>query len=109
MVNSFPAPDAFQDLRFFIDMIRRDKFEDRVTDHLIRGVSKNLLGSLIPTGNDPLEVLADDRVIRRGNYRGQKKLVAFGALQPLPISDVRSKTQHAGYPAHFVSNWSQAQ
>ena len=43
---------------------------DRLSDHLRRGVAKDALGARVPSADDAVEVLADDRVVGRLDHGG---------------------------------------
>src|SRR5439155_15782445 len=55
--NTFSTTKTFENPWFFIGMIGWDQFRNRLADHLVGPVSKNLLGALIPTVTIPLRVL----------------------------------------------------
>ena len=53
-----------EDLLFFIQPIGRDNFRDRLPNHLLGSIAKDALCSFVPALNDPVEILAYDRVVR---------------------------------------------
>ena len=65
MTEAFAAPNAGEDLRFFFLVIRWNQSHDRAADHFVGGVSEDALRPQIPTGNDTVQVLSDDRIVRR--------------------------------------------
>ena len=63
VVYLFTAADTGQDLRFLINSVGRHKYSNRLADRLVSGVAKGHLGTLIPTEDNAVQILADDRVI----------------------------------------------
>ena len=81
MLHALAAFEAIQDLRFFIEAIRRKKNGDRLADHLLGGVAEYPLGGLVPASDDAVQVFADNRVIGRSNDGGKQGLCFFGRIQ----------------------------
>src|SRR6185369_206605 len=77
MVNPIAAADALQDFRFFLEMIRRNENGYRLADNLLRSISKDPLRTAIPARNDAIQILADDRIVRRFDDGREKR----GGLQ----------------------------
>ena len=70
VVDALAAPDALQDARLFIEPTGRYEHGDRLADRFRRCVTKEPHGPVIPTGDDAVEVFADDGIVgRRGDGR----------------------------------------
>ena len=65
MINALPTAHAFDDFWFFINAICRDQDRDWLADDLVRLIAEQPLGTAIPACDDAVEVLADNRVVRR--------------------------------------------
>jgi hypothetical protein len=76
MPDLFAAPNALENLRFFIYVVRRDEHGNRLTNGFLCCVAKHFLGGPVPTRNDSVQILADDRVIRRVHNRRQESAVS---------------------------------
>ena len=84
MIDLFAAADAREDVRLFVEPVRRDQDRDRLADRFLGGVPENTFGGGIPGADDSIEVLADDGVVRGfhdGNelLRGLRRLYALDA------------------------------
>ena len=64
MLNTFTIADTRQDMRFLIKPIGRDQDRHRLAYDLFGFVTKQALGCAIPGFDNPVQVLADDRVVR---------------------------------------------
>src|SRR5262245_57293920 len=80
MVDPLAAADPLQDGGFLAVSIRRDDSQDRLPDHLLGRVAEDPLRRLVPAGDDPIGVLADDGVVRRLHDRRQQRRLRRGAL-----------------------------
>ena len=76
MVDALAAPDLVENLRLFVQMIVRDQDRDRLADHFLGGVAEQALGADVPAHDDPVQVLADDRVV--GRFDDGSELLAGG-------------------------------
>jgi len=65
MINSLSSSDFFEDVPHFIRVIRRHQYGDRAAFDFFGQVAIDPLGAAVPTGDDPLQSLPDDGVIRR--------------------------------------------
>jgi hypothetical protein len=54
-----------------------NEFQNRLPYDLGRRISKDAMSAFIPTGDNPVQVLADDRVIRRFDHRRKKASDVF--------------------------------
>src|SRR3546814_5168175 len=84
MVGALAAPDARQDLRFLVLMIRWNQDQDRLADDLVGRIAEEPLRTLIPARDDAVEVLAYDRVVGGLDDRGKP---LFRYLRPLAFGD----------------------
>jgi hypothetical protein len=62
VLDMFAAADAFEDHRFFVIPICRNKDRYWLTHCLRSGVAKEDLGTAVPTHDDAVEILGKDRV-----------------------------------------------
>ena len=63
MLDGAAVTDRRQHLVFLGLAIRRNDQPDRSSDDFVGGVAEHLLGGAIPRLHDPVQVLADDRVL----------------------------------------------
>src|SRR5271167_2154994 len=63
MLDPLAASDAVEDTPHLIGASRGCQNRDRLSDHLGGGIAENPLCGLVPTGDDTIERLADDRVL----------------------------------------------
>ena len=61
--DAFAGGDFAEDLGLFGLKLGRDEHEDGLADDLVRLIAEEPGGSGIPTGDDTLEILADDGVV----------------------------------------------
>ncbi len=70
-------PLAAADLRehdvFFAQAVRRDQHRDRLADSVCGRVAEQALSAAIPRGDDAVQILADNRVVRRLDDGGESK------------------------------------
>src|SRR5262249_56141184 len=90
MIDALAAPNALGDRALFVQTIRRDQDRDRLANGILRQVAVQPFGSAIPTGNDPIEVGADDGIVGRLDDRREllRNLLASAGL-PLDLLPVR--------------------
>ena len=63
VVDRLPPPNALEDVRLLRHSILGDDAHDGLADHLRRPVAEDPFSRWVPGGDDPLERLADDRVV----------------------------------------------
>ncbi len=63
VLDTFARPESGEDCRLFIFMIFGDEDRDWFADYFVGGVTKDALRTVVPTRDDALECLADDRVV----------------------------------------------
>ena len=80
MIDALAPADAVQDFWFLIHTILWNEDGDRFANDLFRCVAEQPLGTAIPTGDDAVETLADNRVVRRLDDRCQPLRIQIGAL-----------------------------
>src|ERR1700678_2331482 len=80
MINPLASPQARNNLFFFSTALRRNEKRDRLADGFVRGVAENPLRTLVPTGDDAVEALADNRVIGGVHYGGQQRVCPLRLL-----------------------------
>jgi hypothetical protein len=73
MIDPLATPNASKNFPLFMFPIRRYDNEDRngLADYLVGLVSKEPFRAPIESRNNPIEILADDGVIRGFDYRGE--------------------------------------
>lgn len=71
-----------EDLRLLVHAVGWDQYGEGATDHLLGRVAEESTRSAVPARDDPLERLADDRVVRRVHHGGQAqpRLLGLPAL-----------------------------
>src|SRR6266446_4697647 len=82
MAEALTPPDAVENCRFLVVAFRRDENRDRFADHLFGRVAEEPLCSPVPSGDDAVEVLAYDGIIR-GLDDGGTSLRCVRGLQRL--------------------------
>ena len=65
MLDAFAAANVPEHHVLFGKAVRRDHHRDGLPDGLVGGVAEQLLCAAIPGGDDAVEILADDRIVRR--------------------------------------------
>ena len=80
MVDALATPDALKNCGLLVELVRRNQNHDRFADHLFGGVAEDAFRPAVPAGDDAVEVLAHDRVIRVFDDRGEPLRVLLGAL-----------------------------
>src|SRR5689334_5763111 len=65
MLDPIATPQSREDLGLLAQAVRRDEDGDGVADGFGGAVAEDPLGPLVPSADDALERLADDRVVRR--------------------------------------------
>src|SRR5262249_47775319 len=78
VIDALAAADFRQNFRLFADPIRRHQFRDRLTDHFFGRVPEYPLSGGVPTLHDSIEILADNRIVGRGDDGGKLGLKSFG-------------------------------
>src|SRR6266540_5356418 len=91
MFDGEAGADPRQHLGFLVQPILRDDDRDRLADDFLRGVTEHPLGGGVPGGNAPVQILADDGVVRGGHDGGQSGFVLHrGGHQPADSSPFRA-------------------
>ncbi len=73
MPDALAAPDACEDPGLLVFEARREKNGHRLADGLAGGIAEQPLRSRIPGPDDPVEILADDRVV--GGFHDEHELL----------------------------------
>src|SRR4051812_2248621 len=89
MLDRFAATNFADDLFFFTMAIFWNDSEDRFAGDLVRPVTENALCALIPVGNDSIESLGHDCVVRRLNNRREAHRGRFPLLALSHVDDRR--------------------
>jgi hypothetical protein len=63
-MNPLPAPNTSKDFRLFMLSIRRDEDRDRFADDLLGAVALKPFSPLVKCRNHPVEVFADNCIVR---------------------------------------------
>src|SRR5262245_32614000 len=71
MVYGASGADLAEHVIFFGEPFGRDDESDRLADSLCGCVTEHSLGRQIPRGDDPVEIFADDRIVREFDNRRQ--------------------------------------
>ena len=72
MLDSLTEPYAPQNVIFFLVAFGRNNQGHRLADRFVGRIAEQALRSRVPRGNDPVERLADDCVVGRGNDCSQQ-------------------------------------
>ena len=70
VVDTLAAPQPFEDRWFLVDPVTRNENGDRSANDFTCRVPKKPLGPPVPAFDDPGEILAYDRIVRRLDNRG---------------------------------------
>jgi len=62
VIHALTASDTLQNLGLFVVTIWRNKSHDRPANHFVGGIAEYSRSSIVPTGDDTVDVLAHDRV-----------------------------------------------
>ena len=89
VVNLLAEPNPVDNIRDLILAFRCRENTHGLSYGLLRCVAKDALGSAIPAPDNPVQILADDRIIRRLDD-SCKPLLKFG--RALLVRDVASET-----------------
>src|SRR5437762_13330714 len=68
----------------------------RLPHRLLRSVTEHPLGPLVPIGNDPIQVLADNGVVRRFDNRSQSAGPQFRGVMLGDVPENRSEERRVG-------------
>ena len=71
MVHSLARMNSIKDLLFFVVSVRWNNQGDGFVDCLVRAKAEQFFRSSIPAGNNTIQILANDGVVRRLNDGGQ--------------------------------------
>jgi hypothetical protein len=75
--------------RIFFDLsIVGNEPPDGRSNHFVRGIPEHALGRLVPRQHDPVEVFADDGIVRRLHNRGQPPCDRVRALCHVPQTTI---------------------
>jgi hypothetical protein len=86
MIDAFAAPDALNDDRFLVLAIGGNDDRDRLSDHFLREIAEQALRRPVPTGDDPVDILADDRIIGGVDDRREETFAFLRALALMSTS-----------------------
>jgi hypothetical protein len=75
MIQSLSSSKPSDDLPLFFGALRRYDPRHRLAKHFLRAVAEQAPCTLVPTGDYPLEVFADDGVFGRCDDGGEPRLV----------------------------------
>src|SRR5207249_1648601 len=67
MVHALAAQEVGEDFGLFLLAVRRNEHGNGLTDGFLRRVAEETLGAFVPTGDDVVEVFADDGVVGISN------------------------------------------
>jgi hypothetical protein len=102
------APDRLHHALCIGPSILRDEDHDRLPDSLARRISEHPLRGAIPRCDAKIQVLTEDRIVRRFNNGGQspsgaRRRLSFDLASP-PFCNVLQDTRRSNYPARTVMN-----
>jgi hypothetical protein len=64
MIYALASSDALQDTRLLVGMILGYQDRDRPTENLLGLIPEEPLSACVPAGNDAIQVLADNGIVR---------------------------------------------
>ena len=96
-LDALAAPDAFQDAGLFVLPIGRNEESDPLADDLVRRIAEDSLGGLVPAGDDAIDVVGHDRVVRPLDDRREFGVCRLRLLAPGDV--VQTQESHARRPA----------
>src|SRR5215475_797930 len=100
MLNALTPPDLLNNLRLFVQPVRRNQNGAGLAYRLLSRVAEHPLRALVPTSDDAVEVFAQNRVVR-GIYDGAQQ---SGHLLPLfPLGDVEEHVNAADDSAFGIA------
>src|SRR5215207_5612134 len=85
VADPLAATQPGHDVAKLVNPLPREDTDDRLPDHLLRGVAIQTLGGLVPAGDDAIQRLADDDVVRGFDDGGEALAVDGGTV---PFRDV---------------------
>ena len=62
MFDTFAAANAGEDVRLFVEEVRRDQDRDGPADSFFGGIAEEMFGTAVPACYDAVEILADDGI-----------------------------------------------
>ena len=95
VIDPLAAPDARKNLGLLAQPVMRDQDGDGPADDLLGLESEQPLRALIPSRDDPVEILADDGVFRGFHDRGKMPGRALGAKPFGDIAQISGKEHRA--------------
>ena len=101
MIYALAPPEAVQNLRLFVAPIRGNQHGDGPPDRFLGRVAEQPLRALVPTGDDAVEVFADDRVVG-GIDNGRQRRSSLLAV--LAFGDVEQHVDAADDPALGIAS-----
>src|ERR1043165_137120 len=85
MMNALAVADSPENLGHLVPPFRMRQHRDRLTDGFLRRITEDSFRAFIPTGDDSIQIFADDRVI--GTLNDSRKPHESG-LETLSLADV---------------------
>src|SRR5215510_2714515 len=100
MFNPGAPPDLLNNLRLFVQPVRRNQNGAGLAYRFLSRVAEHTLRALVPTRDDAVEVFAQDRVVRGIYYGAQQSghLLLF-----LPLGDVEEHVNAADDSAFGIA------
>src|SRR5580700_951915 len=108
MVDTFSSPDARQNGPLFVLPVLRDDNCDGPANGLFGGVAKDTLRASVPTRDNAVEVLADDRIVTGLDNRCQPTQLLFAFAKCrfgiLALGNVNPRGMQERYRPRLVAN-----
>ena len=96
VIDPLAPPDPRENPRLLLLPVFGDEDGHRLSHDFMVGIAVEPLGALVPAGNDPIQILGQNRVVRRCHDGGQPLRRKFGFL---PAADVH---EHVDRPDHLA-------
>src|SRR5438093_3403653 len=80
MVHPFAALKALKNPGLLVDLVRRDQNRHWLADYVFGGIPKHSLRTFVPTRDDALQGLGNDRIVGRIDHRRKMRAKFRGEL-----------------------------
>src|SRR5262249_6807113 len=89
LLDVLSRPQPIQDLSFLLPKFGRDENSNRLSDRLSLRISEDTLGRCVPTGNNRIQILGDNRISGRFDNSRQPE---SGRFRHSALADITDRT-----------------